>query len=223
MNDIFCCVCREDNDVILICKHNLCNECFRKIKRIECPLCRKNIILDMVTRFKKDFENDTHIINNPLINYNELDYNDDFYDSVSEDSSSSEDNNIDNNPGNNIFAKTFLIYLKDIVKPLYPNENISTYKKFKLRIIRLYQFCALFPLLLLSSSQTTSKNRTYKMIYYILFICFMLFLIYISYKHYFKTTMLMLIIFISFIIFCLFMLYGDRESIYLSLPIVLRS
>ena len=135
MNDTFCCVCREDNDIVLICKHNLCNVCFRRIRKTQCPLCRKNIILDMVTRFKEDFQNDKHIIDNPLNNY-ELEYNDDFNDSYSEDSSSVK-NNIDNNPENNIFIKTFLDYLINIVKPLYPNENISTYAKFKLRIIRL--------------------------------------------------------------------------------------
>lgn len=52
MNEIECCVCYEENKELLKCKHNLCNNCYKKIYILECPICRKNITSQYYYRFK---------------------------------------------------------------------------------------------------------------------------------------------------------------------------
>ena len=44
MDDKTCCVCLEENTKVLQCKHNLCGECLKGIKKsgrtLCCPMCR---------------------------------------------------------------------------------------------------------------------------------------------------------------------------------------
>ena len=43
-NDITeCCVCSELNVVQTVCKHSLCRECYNKLEKLNCPMCRNDL------------------------------------------------------------------------------------------------------------------------------------------------------------------------------------
>lgn len=46
-----CCVCYEEDCLILVCGHLVCNACVQKLKTLNCPLCRSSI--SIVQNYKK--------------------------------------------------------------------------------------------------------------------------------------------------------------------------
>ena len=56
-----CCVCLDDmdNDLKTYCEHSICLECFKKLKKRKCPICRKkNIVLHIKEDDLSDSDSD---------------------------------------------------------------------------------------------------------------------------------------------------------------------
>lgn len=60
------------------CKHTLCLRCFLKLKKTECPMCRKDFINKLPIMLDNHFDNKKKIENVGLQSYYDLQDNYDF-------------------------------------------------------------------------------------------------------------------------------------------------
>ena len=73
-----CPVCFEEMKMkcITSCHHVICIECLLKLRKSDCPLCRKNLALDLPNNLMKIINNNTnkkgYINNSDIINWDDF-------------------------------------------------------------------------------------------------------------------------------------------------------